>query len=87
MRNIQLLSATENLVSQLTFEEASHILHHGLARIVKFYPYTLQLKENNPSEPDESEFCPHIPKKPPTIMPAKAKFVHKLKARGMQSFA
>lgn len=48
MHNVILLSSDATTKQRLTRQMASQLLHHGLARVTQFYPYTLQLKGDKP---------------------------------------
>ncbi len=63
MHNIILLSDDAKYQKQCTQAMAQQLLHHGLARITKFYPYTLQLKQKpqDPKEPFGEAVLPRSP--------------------------
>ena len=52
MHNVILLSPDATMAQRLSRERASELLHLGLARITKFYPYTLQLKGDKGAQSD-----------------------------------
>ncbi|MBS0286186.1 MAG: hypothetical protein JSR17_02755 [Proteobacteria bacterium] len=73
MHNVILLSHDAKKELHCSRSLASHLLHQGLAKITKFYPYTLQLKSPKPFDPfdedKESVFSPNIPRNnPPRVM-------------------
>lgn len=54
MHNVILISSDATMRTRCTNQKASQLLHQGLARITKLYPYTLQLKGNKSSGLDSS---------------------------------
>lgn len=70
MRNVILISNDDNTHQRCSIKMAQQLLHHGLASIVKFYPFTLKLKRPfQPRGPDESSETPFHPcGTPPTLV-------------------
>lgn len=69
MRNVILIS-NDNEAQSCSNKMAQQLLHHGLAYIVKFYPYTLKLKKRfPPKDPFQGAFLPESPcGKPPALV-------------------
>lgn len=73
MSKVTLLSIDSSKIQHCTIRFANQLLHHGLARIVKFYPYTLQLKKAGWSgnAQDDGQLVPQNPSHSPSGTSAK----------------
>jgi hypothetical protein len=62
MHNVILISNDDIAHQSCSIKMAQQLLHHGLASIVKFYPYTLKLKKPfQPKDPFEGAYIPEGP--------------------------
>lgn len=69
MRNVILISH-DDIAQRCSIKMAQQLLHHGLASIVKFYPYTLKLKKRfPPKDPFQGAYLPEVPSgQPPALV-------------------
>lgn len=69
MHNVTVISFDAKREQRCSRKLAQQLLHHGLATIVKFYPYTLRLKGKpfNPNDPfaEEAQGPSHPQLNPP----------------------
>lgn len=70
MVNAQIYSADLAHKKACSFEEANRLLGLGHARIVKFYPFSVQMKSADPNR-DNDDLMPIKHPTDPTIIPMK----------------